>query len=197
MSSSCVFPHHFHQFLATAANFPTFGPFCPLIQSLFEKQPELSHTNSDFDVPYIKIDQKKFLDLSVPAADKFDNFRKPKFASKVWFFTSWCFFHIFRNLQKIPQATSFTSLSSKFLWLLFLVLLSKRKIVKKQKELQGFRSCCSEAGLICVSFPPNRELPEPFGRSGHPCSHQVVIKPSHIPLGSHLPLVSSVVVFVP
>jgi hypothetical protein len=33
-------------------------------------------------------------------------------------------------------------------------------------RLRGFGSCCSEAGSTCVSFPPNRELPEPFGRSG-------------------------------
>jgi hypothetical protein len=63
--------------------------------------------------------------------------------------------------------------------------------------LQGFASCCLEAGSICVSSPPNQELLEPFGRSGHPCSHQVVIKALGIPLGSHLPLVSSVLVFVP
>jgi hypothetical protein len=29
----------------------------------------------------------------------------------------------------------------------------------------GFGTCCSEAGSICVSSPPNRELLEPIGRS--------------------------------
>ena len=33
-------------------------------------------------------------------------------------------------------------------------------------RLRGFGSCCSEAGSTCVSFPPNRELSEPFRRSG-------------------------------
>jgi len=65
------------------------------------------------------------------------------------------------------------------------------------QRLWGFGSCCSEAGSICVSFPPNQELPEPFGRLGHPCSHQVVTKDLGISSGSHLPLVSSVFVFVP
>ena len=41
--------------------------------------------------------------------------------------------------MKIPQATSLTSLSSNFLWLLFLVLLSKRKISKKTKRIAGFQ----------------------------------------------------------
>ena len=40
-------------------------------------------------------------------------------------------------------------------------------------RLWGFGSCCSEVGSICVSFPPNRELPEPFGRLGHPCPHHL------------------------
>jgi hypothetical protein len=34
--------------------------------------------------------------------------------------------------------------------------------------IAGFRMCCSEAGSICVSSPPNRELLELVGRSGHP-----------------------------
>lgn len=33
-------------------------------------------------------------------------------------------------------------------------------------RLRGFGSCCSEAGSSCVKSPPNRELSEPFGRSG-------------------------------
>ena len=39
------------------------------------------------------------------------------------------------------------------------------------QRLRGFGSRCSEAGSNCVSFPPNRELPEPFGRSGYPSPH--------------------------
>ena len=33
-------------------------------------------------------------------------------------------------------------------------------------RLRVFGLCCSEAGSTCVSFPPNRELSEPFRRSG-------------------------------
>jgi len=146
-----------------------------------------------------KLCQKFFLDLSVSAPVRFENFRISKFASEIWVFTSWSIFHIFLNLQKIPQATSFTFhlFKLKFSLVTSLVLLSKRKISNKLKKMQGFGSCCLEARSIYISSPPNRELPEHFIRSGHPCSHQVVIKASGIPLGSHLPLVSSVLVFVP
>jgi hypothetical protein len=34
--------------------------------------------------------------------------------------------------------------------------------------IAGFGTCCSEAGSICVSSPPNRELLEPVGRLKHP-----------------------------
>ena len=42
---------------------------------------------------------------------------------------------------------------------------------RRGAAIAGFRTCCSEAGSICVTPPPNRELPEPFGRSGNPSSH--------------------------
>jgi hypothetical protein len=33
-------------------------------------------------------------------------------------------------------------------------------------RLRGSEPSCSEAGSNCVVTPPNRELSEPFGRSG-------------------------------
>ena len=53
----------------------------------------------------------------------------------------------------------------------------------------GFRTCCSEAESSCVKFPPNQELSEPFGRSGHPSSYQVVIRGSGVTVRFALTLV--------
>ena len=59
---------------------------------------------------------------------------------------------------------------------------------RRGAAIAGFGTCCSEAGSICVKPPPNRELPEPFGRSGHPSSHQLVIRASGFPFGSSFTL---------
>jgi len=105
------------------------------------------------------------------------------------------FSHFLQSLENSADHV-FHLFKLKFSVLTFLVLLVKEKY-QKNKKLQGFRSCCPEAGSICISSPPNRVLPETFGRSGQPCSHQVVIKASGIPLGSHIHFVSSVPMFVP
>jgi hypothetical protein len=39
---------------------------------------------------------------------------------------------------------------------------------RRGAAIAGFRTCCSEAGSICVSSPPNRVLLEHVGRSGDP-----------------------------
>jgi hypothetical protein len=39
---------------------------------------------------------------------------------------------------------------------------------RRGAAIAGFGMCCLEAGSICVSSPPNRELLEPVGRSGDP-----------------------------
>ena len=48
--------------------------FCPLLRSQFIKLVYFSHTNSDFDVPYIKIDQKKISNPSIPRIVGVGNF---------------------------------------------------------------------------------------------------------------------------
>jgi hypothetical protein len=37
---------------------------------------------------------------------------------------------------------------------------------RRGAAIAGFEKCCSEARLNCAATPPNRELTEPFGRSG-------------------------------
>ena len=37
---------------------------------------------------------------------------------------------------------------------------------RRRAAIAGFRTCCSEAGSICVSPPTKSTYPEPFGRSG-------------------------------
>jgi hypothetical protein len=39
---------------------------------------------------------------------------------------------------------------------------------RRGAAIAGFGTCCLEAGSICVSSPPNRELLEPVGRLGDP-----------------------------
>ena len=60
---------------------------------------------------------------------------------------------------------------------------------RRGAAIAGFKTCCSEAGSSCVKFPPNRELSEPFGRSGHPSSYQVVIRGSGVTVRFALTLV--------
>ena len=52
---------------------------------------------------------------------------------------------------------------------------------RRGAAIAGFRTCCSEAGSSCVKFPPNRELSEPIGRLGHPCSYHQGYAPEDDP----------------
>ena len=56
------FPHRFHQILAAVTNFARIVPILSFNSEFVRKTGLVSHTNSDFDVPYIKIDQKKISD---------------------------------------------------------------------------------------------------------------------------------------
>ena len=61
---TCV--HCFHQILAAVTNFAHIVPILSSNSESVLKTGLVSHMNSDFDVPYIKIDQKKMLDPSIP-----------------------------------------------------------------------------------------------------------------------------------
>ena len=61
---------------------------------------------------------EKNSDLSVPSLVGLKILEPPNSPPKFEFSPREVFFHIFHNLQKIPQAMSFTCLSSNFLWLL-------------------------------------------------------------------------------
>ena len=112
----CFF-HHFNQFVGTAA---IFSHFRTVLSSNSESVHKTTRTFAYglwFQRSIYQNRSEKILDLSVPTIGGFENFIISKFASEDWVFSSWSFFHIFRNLQKIPEATSFTCLSSNFLWL--------------------------------------------------------------------------------
>ena len=106
------------------------------------------------------------------------------------------FFSQFSQSSENSAGHVFHLFKLKFSVVTSLVILSKRKILKNKKNCRVSARVVRKPYRFVSRFH-QIVLPEPFGRSGHPCSHQVVIKDSDMPLGSHLPLVSSVLVFVP
>ena len=108
------FPHHFHKFLDTATNFFHFRTVLSSNSVSVCKTAITFVYKLRFRRSIYQNRSEKNSDLCVPVLGGFNNFRNPKVASEVRFLAP----HIFRNLRKIPQATSFTCLSSNFLWLL-------------------------------------------------------------------------------
>ena len=87
--------------------------------------------NSDFDVPYIKIDQKKISDPSIPTMLGLEIFILVKKWSQDPFFVVTRFVSILSKFSEFSTGHVFHLFKFVFFVVTYLVLLSKEKISKK------------------------------------------------------------------
>ena len=90
--------------------------------------------NSDFDVPYIKINQKKISDPSIPRLLGLEIFILVKNWSQDPLFVVTSFLSILSTSSEIPTGHAFHLFKLIFSVVTSFVLLSEEKISKKEKE---------------------------------------------------------------
>jgi hypothetical protein len=105
--------------------------FCPLIRSPNLKLVQFSHTNSDFHVPYIKINQKFFWIHPSPALLGFENFILAKNWSQDPLFLVTSFSSILDPSSEFSTGHVFHLFQLKFSVVTSCVLLSEEENIKK------------------------------------------------------------------